>query len=124
MECMLHLCVLPPQRGPDGEDHIRVGKLNLVDLAGSERQAKTGSTVGMLPPMCVFECADAPPSSPPSCPAVGSKVQRGNKDQPFPLSSGQCHISTGTVGGALDSGWGTGQWVGPGRADRHCVNEC
>jgi kinesin family protein 3/17 len=25
----------------DGEDHIRVGKLNLVDLAGSERQSKT-----------------------------------------------------------------------------------
>ncbi|XP_063957114.1 kinesin-II 95 kDa subunit [Lytechinus pictus] len=30
--------------GPDGENHIRVGKLNLVDLAGSERQAKTGAT--------------------------------------------------------------------------------
>ncbi|KAK1801674.1 hypothetical protein P4O66_022321 [Electrophorus voltai] len=29
--------------GPDGENHIRVGKLNLVDLAGSERQTKTGS---------------------------------------------------------------------------------
>ncbi|XP_027000758.1 kinesin-like protein KIF3B [Tachysurus fulvidraco] len=29
--------------GLDGENHIRVGKLNLVDLAGSERQAKTGS---------------------------------------------------------------------------------
>ena len=28
---------------PDGEQHIRVGKLNLVDLAGSERQSKTGS---------------------------------------------------------------------------------
>ncbi|XP_072134984.1 kinesin-like protein KIF3C isoform X1 [Mobula birostris] len=28
--------------GLDGEDHIRVGKLNLVDLAGSERQSKTG----------------------------------------------------------------------------------
>ncbi|XP_076872633.1 kinesin-like protein KIF3C [Brachyhypopomus gauderio] len=28
--------------GPDGRDHIRVGKLNLVDLAGSERQTKTG----------------------------------------------------------------------------------
>lgn len=31
--------------GPDGENHIRVGKLNLVDLAGSERQGKTGATV-------------------------------------------------------------------------------
>ncbi|XP_028857943.1 kinesin-like protein KIF3C isoform X2 [Denticeps clupeoides] len=31
------------QEGPDGENHIRVGKLNLVDLAGSERQAKTGA---------------------------------------------------------------------------------
>ncbi|XP_015270648.1 PREDICTED: kinesin-like protein KIF3C [Gekko japonicus] len=29
--------------GPDGEDHIRVGKLNLVDLAGSERQSKMGT---------------------------------------------------------------------------------
>ncbi|KAF7670052.1 hypothetical protein LDENG_00084620 [Lucifuga dentata] len=31
------------EEGPDGEDHIRVGKLNMVDLAGSERQSKTGS---------------------------------------------------------------------------------
>jgi hypothetical protein len=30
--------------GPDGQQHIRVGKLNLVDLAGSERQSKTGAT--------------------------------------------------------------------------------
>uniref|UniRef100_A0AC34RIY5 Kinesin-like protein n=1 Tax=Panagrolaimus sp. JU765 TaxID=591449 RepID=A0AC34RIY5_9BILA len=29
--------------GPDGENHIRVGRLNLVDLAGSERQSKTGA---------------------------------------------------------------------------------
>ncbi|KAI1890280.1 hypothetical protein AGOR_G00152120 [Albula goreensis] len=29
--------------GPDGQNHIRVGKLNLVDLAGSERQSKTGA---------------------------------------------------------------------------------
>ena len=33
------------QADPDGENHIRVGKLNLVDLAGSERQSKTGATV-------------------------------------------------------------------------------
>ena len=33
------------QVGPDGETHIRVGKLNMVDLAGSERQAKTGAAV-------------------------------------------------------------------------------
>uniref|UniRef100_A0A8C5N3M5 Kinesin-like protein n=1 Tax=Gouania willdenowi TaxID=441366 RepID=A0A8C5N3M5_GOUWI len=31
------------EMGPDGEDHIRVGKLNMVDLAGSERQSKTGA---------------------------------------------------------------------------------
>ncbi|KAK2157882.1 hypothetical protein LSH36_183g02022 [Paralvinella palmiformis] len=31
------------EEGGDGENHIRVGKLNLVDLAGSERQTKTGS---------------------------------------------------------------------------------
>lgn len=31
-------------KGADGEDHIRVGKLNMVDLAGSERQSKTGAT--------------------------------------------------------------------------------
>mmetsp|Transcript_9433 Transcript_9433/g.8181 ORF Transcript_9433/g.8181 Transcript_9433/m.8181 type:complete len:178 (+) Transcript_9433:651-1184(+) len=30
--------------GPDGQNHIRVGKLNLVDLAGSERQSKTQAT--------------------------------------------------------------------------------
>ncbi|XP_033694801.1 kinesin-like protein KIF3C isoform X1 [Tursiops truncatus] len=30
------------ERGLDGQDHIRVGKLNLVDLAGSERQNKAG----------------------------------------------------------------------------------
>jgi len=30
--------------GPDGENHIRMGKLNLVDLAGSERQSKTQAT--------------------------------------------------------------------------------
>ncbi|CAI4232029.1 unnamed protein product [Auanema sp. JU1783] len=30
--------------GIDGENHIRVGRLNLVDLAGSERQAKTGAS--------------------------------------------------------------------------------
>ncbi|XP_062857158.1 kinesin-like protein KIF3C [Trichomycterus rosablanca] len=30
--------------GPDGRNHIRVGKLNLVDLAGSERQSKTGAS--------------------------------------------------------------------------------
>lgn len=29
------------EKGPDGKDHIRMGKLNLVDLAGSERQSKT-----------------------------------------------------------------------------------
>ena len=28
-------------KGPDGSDHIRVGKLNLVDLAGSERQVSS-----------------------------------------------------------------------------------
>uniref|UniRef100_A0A8B9UHA9 Kinesin-like protein n=1 Tax=Anas zonorhyncha TaxID=75864 RepID=A0A8B9UHA9_9AVES len=31
------------ETGPDGEEHIRVGKLNLVDLAGSERQGKMGA---------------------------------------------------------------------------------
>ena len=30
--------------GPDGKQHIRVGKLNMVDLAGSERLDKTGAT--------------------------------------------------------------------------------
>lgn len=27
----------------DGQEHIRVGKLNMVDLAGSERATKTGA---------------------------------------------------------------------------------
>jgi len=29
---------------PDGEEHIKVGKMNMVDLAGSERQSKTGAS--------------------------------------------------------------------------------
>ena len=32
------------EKGPDGQQHFRVGKLHLVDLAGSERQSKTGAT--------------------------------------------------------------------------------
>ncbi|XP_040565963.1 kinesin-like protein KIF3A [Lepeophtheirus salmonis] len=32
------------EKGPDGQQHVRVGKLHLVDLAGSERQSKTGAT--------------------------------------------------------------------------------
>ncbi|XP_070000439.1 kinesin-like protein KIF3A isoform X3 [Penaeus vannamei] len=32
------------ERGVDGQQHWRVGKLHLVDLAGSERQSKTGAT--------------------------------------------------------------------------------
>merc|ERR1712165_61151 len=32
------------EKGPDGKQHVRVGKLHLVDLAGSERQSKTGAT--------------------------------------------------------------------------------
>lgn len=32
------------EKGADGKQHVRVGKLHLVDLAGSERQAKTGAT--------------------------------------------------------------------------------
>jgi len=35
------------QVGSDGENHIRVGKLNLVDLAGSERQNKTQAEVSV-----------------------------------------------------------------------------
>ncbi|KAK6173148.1 hypothetical protein SNE40_016660 [Patella caerulea] len=32
------------EKGADGQQHVRVGKLHLVDLAGSERQAKTGAS--------------------------------------------------------------------------------
>ncbi|XP_076811418.1 kinesin-like protein KIF3A [Clavelina lepadiformis] len=32
------------EKGVDGQQHVRVGKLHLVDLAGSERQVKTGAT--------------------------------------------------------------------------------
>lgn len=32
------------EKGEDGEEHLRAGKLHLVDLAGSERQSKTGAT--------------------------------------------------------------------------------
>jgi len=36
------------ENGPDGKEHIRVGKMNMVDLAGSERQSKTGATGATL----------------------------------------------------------------------------
>ncbi|XP_065186988.1 kinesin-like protein KIF3A [Sycon ciliatum] len=32
------------EKGADGSEHLRMGKLHLVDLAGSERQSKTGAT--------------------------------------------------------------------------------
>ncbi|KAK3728942.1 hypothetical protein QZH41_016806 [Actinostola sp. cb2023] len=32
------------EKGSDGQQHLRMGKLHLVDLAGSERQSKTGAT--------------------------------------------------------------------------------
>lgn len=32
------------EKGIDGHQHVRMGKLHLVDLAGSERQTKTGAT--------------------------------------------------------------------------------
>ncbi|KAL6473960.1 hypothetical protein MHYP_G00175210 [Metynnis hypsauchen] len=32
------------EKGIDGNQHVRMGKLHLVDLAGSERQGKTGAT--------------------------------------------------------------------------------
>ncbi len=35
---------LTTEKGEDGQQHFRVGKLHLVDLAGSERQSKTGAT--------------------------------------------------------------------------------
>eukprot|EP00795_Rhopilema_esculentum_P000249 gene249-9894_t len=31
------------EKGIDGQQHVRMGKLHMVDLAGSERQAKTGA---------------------------------------------------------------------------------
>jgi len=42
------------QIGADGENHIRVGKLNLVDLAGSERQNKTQAEVSNTSSMFWF----------------------------------------------------------------------
>ena len=35
--CIFIITVEMSEMGPDGEQRIRVGKLNLVDLAGSER---------------------------------------------------------------------------------------
>jgi kinesin family protein 3/17 len=41
--CIFTLTIECSEKGPDGEQHIRAGKLNMVDLAGSERQDKTGA---------------------------------------------------------------------------------
>jgi kinesin family protein 3/17 len=38
------ICIECSDRGPDGAQRLRAGKLHLVDLAGSERQSKTGAT--------------------------------------------------------------------------------
>ena len=35
-------------KGPDGAQRLRAGKLHLVDLAGSERQSKTGKAFFVL----------------------------------------------------------------------------
>ncbi len=40
----IHFLSLFVEKGLDGQQHFRVGKLHLVDLAGSERQSKTGAT--------------------------------------------------------------------------------
>ena len=95
------------QRGPDGEDHIRVGKLNLVDLAGSERQAKTGSTVRhyLHCVLCVYSCSTILPApSPPNCRARGSRRQQ-ESTSPSLLSAMSSQL--------WYSGWGLVQWVGP-----------
>lgn len=41
--CIFSIVIEQSDTGADGEQHIRVGKLNMVDLAGSERQGKTGA---------------------------------------------------------------------------------
>lgn len=33
------------QSDVEGNQHVKIGKLNLVDLAGSEKQSKTGAQV-------------------------------------------------------------------------------
>lgn len=45
------------EKGADGEERLRMGKLHLVDLAGSERQSKTGATGDRLKVgMCCVVC--------------------------------------------------------------------
>ena len=42
--CIFTVTIETSDIGTDGENHIKMGKLNLVDLAGSERQSKTQAT--------------------------------------------------------------------------------
>ncbi|XP_076860662.1 kinesin-like protein KIF3A [Brachyhypopomus gauderio] len=37
------------EKGVDGNQHVRMGKLHLVDLAGSERQGKTVASLRRCP---------------------------------------------------------------------------
>ena len=46
--CIFTVTVETSSAAADGEQHIRVGKLNMVDLAGSERQSKTGAAVSHI----------------------------------------------------------------------------
>jgi kinesin family protein 3/17 len=50
--CILMITIETSEKGFDGSNQIRVGKLNLVDLAGSERAKKTGASGDVLKQGC------------------------------------------------------------------------
>ena len=81
-------CCHGKQLGVDGEDHIRVGKLNLVDLAGSERQSKTGTTV---------RSCDYQQNGYTIVTLLGRTFQGGYQDKPITLCPGECYIISGKL---------------------------
>ena len=79
------------ERGLDGQQHFRVGKLHLVDLAGSERQVGPWFSSSAKCPKGV----DSSETNPEQNRCHGEATTRGHQDQPLPVHSRQRDIRLG-----------------------------
>ena len=79
------------ERGLDGQQHFRVGKLHLVDLAGSERQVGSRFRASAICPTGV----DSSETNPEQNRCHGEATSRSHQDQPLPVHSRQRDIRPG-----------------------------
>ena len=79
------------ERGLDGQQHFRVGKLHLVDLAGSERQVGPWFSSSAKCPTG----ADSSETNSEQNRCHGEATTRGHQDQPLPVHSRQRDIRLG-----------------------------